>query len=84
MQHAFKTPTLRNVDVRGPYMHNGSERSLADVIELYDQGGRKKRPSLAPEVVPLHLTAQEKANLIAFLKTLTSHDKPVEIPVLPR
>src|SRR5271165_3537060 len=60
MQHAFKTPTLRNADQRGPYMHNGSERSLQDVLELYAEGGREKRPSLAPEIVPLHLTAREK------------------------
>jgi cytochrome c peroxidase len=84
MQHAFKTPTLRNADRRGPYMHNGSEGSLEDVIELYDRGGREQRLSLAPEIVPLHLTAQEKSDLIAFLKTLTSDDPPVEIPRLPR
>jgi cytochrome c peroxidase len=84
MQYAFKTPTLRNSDRRGPYMHNGSEASLEDVIELYDLGGRAKRPSLAPEIVPLHLTNREKGDLIAFLAALTSHDKPVEIPVLPR
>ena len=84
MRHAFKTPTLRDSDRRGPYMHDGSERSLEDVIELYDLGGREKRPSLAPEIVPLHLTMQEKADLIAFLKTLTSDDKRIEIPILPR
>lgn len=84
MQHAFKTPTLRNADRRGPFMHDGSESTLEEVIELYDQGGRDKRPSLAPEIVPLHLTAQDKTDLIAFLKTLTSIDKRPEIPVLPR
>jgi len=84
MQHAFKTPTLRNVDRRAPYMHDGSENTLEDVIELYDLGGRKKRPSLASEIVPLHLSAIEKANLVAFLKTLTSNDKAVEIPAMPR
>jgi cytochrome c peroxidase len=83
MQYAFKTPTLRNSDRRAPFMHNGSEATLEDVLELYDLGGRKKRPSLAPEVVTLHLTAQEKADLLAFLATLTSDDKPIEIPILP-
>jgi len=83
MQHAFKTPTLRNADQRGPYMHNGSERSLQDVLELYDEGGREKRPSLAPEIVPLHLTAREKADLLAFLKTLTSPGQATEFPLLP-
>jgi cytochrome c peroxidase len=84
MQHAFKTPTLRNVDRRGPFMHDGSEPSLDSVIELYDKGGAEKRPSLAPEIVPLHLTEWEKADLTAFLKSLTSLDKRIEFPVLPR
>jgi cytochrome c peroxidase len=84
MQYAFKTPTLRNSTRRDPYMHNGTEATLKDVIELYDLGGREKRPSLAPEIVPLHLTDQEKRDLLAFLATLTSVDKPVEMPVLPR
>ncbi len=84
MQHAFKTPTLRNSDRRSPYMHDGSEQSLEDVIDLYDRGGRVKRPSLAPEMVPLHLTKLEKSDLMAFLASLSSDDKPVEIPVLPR
>jgi cytochrome c peroxidase len=84
MQHAFKTPTLRNIDRRGPFMHDGSEPSLKSVIELYDKGGVEKRPSLAPEIVPLHLTEGEQADLIAFLKTLTSSDKRMEFPILPR
>jgi cytochrome c peroxidase len=84
MQYAFKTPTLRNVTERGPYMHDGTEASLEAVIQLYDLGGRQKRPSLALEIKPLHLTAAEKADLVDFLQTLTSKDKPVEIPALPR
>lgn len=84
MQYAFKTPTLRNATERAPYMHDGSEKTLEDVIELYDLGGREKRPSLAPEMVQLHLTAPEKSDLLAFLKTLSSKDRPIEIPVLPR
>jgi cytochrome c peroxidase len=65
-------------------MHDGSEPSLADVIGFYDQGGKAKRPSLAPEIFPLHLTTREKADLLAFLKTLTSDDQRIEIPLLPR
>jgi cytochrome c peroxidase len=72
MQHAFKTPTLRNVAGRSPYMHDGSVATLEDVIELYDSGGRAKRPSLSPEIKPLHLTSQNKADLVAFLHALTS------------
>jgi cytochrome c peroxidase len=84
LRHAFKTPTLRNVDRRAPYMHNGSERGLADVIELYDAGGRVKRPSLSEEIVPLELADAEKRDLLAFLATLTSDDSTPMIPALPR
>lgn len=82
MQHAFKTPTLRDVDRRGPYMHDGSLVTLADVIDQYDHGG-VERPSLANEVRPLHLTTTEKQELLAFLGTLTGKSPPVTVPVLP-
>jgi cytochrome c peroxidase len=84
MASAFKTPTLRNVDQRAPYMHNGSVATLDDVVELYDRGGLHRRPSLSPEIKPLDLTRTQKRDLVAFLRTLSSHDTPVQIPVLPR
>ena len=84
LQFAFRTPGLRNTARRAPYGHNGSEKTLADVIELYDLGGRVKRASLSPEIQPLHLTAREKSDLLAFLDTLTSTDAPVAVPELPR
>ncbi len=83
MQYAFKTPGLRNIDRRGPYMHDGSVPTLEAVIEHYDTGG-VARPSLSDEMKPLGLTEQEKADLVAFLKTLTSEDPPVEFVMLPR
>jgi cytochrome c peroxidase len=83
LQHAFKTPTLRDVARRGPYMHDGSLPSLAAVIDLYDRGGIN-RPSRAPEIKPLGLSPQQKSDLIAFLNTLTSATKAVSVPVLPR
>ena len=67
----FKTPTLRNVAVTGPYMHDGSVETLEDVIELYDQGG-EDNPMLDSGIRPLGLTEQEKADLVEFLKALTS------------
>jgi cytochrome c peroxidase len=82
LMHAFKTPTLRNIDRRGPYMHDGCLATLADVIRHYE-GGFVKRQSLAPEMQPFTLSDQERADLLAFLKTLTSEDPPVTIPVLP-
>jgi cytochrome c peroxidase len=84
MQSAFKTPTLRNADGRQPYMHNGSVATLEDVVELYNRGGLAKRASLSPEIRPLNLSAEQKQDLVAFLKTLTSRDAPVVVPVLPR
>jgi cytochrome c peroxidase len=84
MQHAFKTPTLRNASLRGPFMHNGSEKSLESVIDFYNAGGKAQRVSLAPEIHPLHLTAEEKADLMEFLSTLAKNDKPIVLPTLPR
>lgn len=70
LRYAFKTPTLRDVAIRAPYMHDGSVPTLEAVIELYDHGGIE-RPSRAVEIRPLGLTPSEKADLLAFLKTLT-------------
>lgn len=83
LQHAFKVPTLRDVDRRAPYMHDGSVKTLEEVIELYDRGGTD-RPSRSELIKPLHLTAAEKADLIAFLKTLTAPPVAFSMPVLPR
>ena len=84
MNHAFKTPTLRDVARRAPYMHDGSEGTLEQVIELYERGGRVRRPGLATEVHPLKLAAQDKRDLVDFLQTLSSPSQPVSVPSLPR
>ena len=81
--HAFKTPTLRDVARRAPYMHDGSVATLDAVIDLYNRGGIN-RPSRADEIKPLGLTADEKAELVAFLHTLTGKQEPVSVPTLPR
>ena len=64
---AFKTPTLREIDRTAPYMHDGSLRSLEEVIEFYDRGANPN-PTLDPEIRPLNLTLDEKAALLAFLR----------------
>ena len=66
----FKTPTLRNIILTAPYMHDGSLTTLEDVIAFYDQGGRPN-PNLDTEIKPLELTDQEKMDLLEFLKSLT-------------
>jgi cytochrome c peroxidase len=83
LQHAFKVPTLRDVARRAPYMHDGSVATLQDVIDLYDRGGID-RPSRSELIRPLDLSAQEKADLIAFLETLTASPTAFAVPTLPR
>jgi cytochrome c peroxidase len=82
MQHAFKVPTLRNSVERAPYMHDGSLRNLFSVVAHYNDGF-KKRPSLSSEVYKLSLNDVEQADIVAFLKTLSSKDAPVALPRLP-
>lgn len=71
LQYAFKTPTLREIEQRGPYMHDGSVPTLEAVIALYDRGGID-RPSRSRLIKPLHLSATERADLLAFLGTLSA------------
>ena len=70
MLHAFKTPSLREVMKRAPYMHNGEFADLNAVLDHYDNGFMI-RPSLDKEMRPLFLTTQERIQLIAFLQTLS-------------
>lgn len=67
----FKTPTLRNISVTGPYMHDGSVKTLEEVITLYDKGG-EANPMLDGGIRVLSLTDLEKADLLEFLEHLTS------------
>lgn len=79
----FRNPSLLDIATHPPYMHDGSLPDLPAVIEFYNRGGDVKRPTLSPDIHPLHLTALEKAQLLAFLNALTSKRPPVEIPKLP-
>lgn len=67
---AFKTPTLREVEHTGPYMHDGSLKTLEDVVEYYDKGGTPNK-NLDSHIKPQHLRPEEKADLVAFLKALS-------------
>jgi cytochrome c peroxidase len=66
----FKTPTLRNVALSAPYMHDGSLKTLKDVVDFY-AGGGNSNPYLDKDMKPLHLSAQDRADLVAFLEALT-------------
>jgi cytochrome c peroxidase len=79
---AFKTPTIRNVAHSGPYMHDGSQATLEEVVEWYDKGGHPS-PRLSEKIKPLGLTPQEKADLVEFMKACTSDTPPVESGRLP-
>ncbi len=74
---AFKTPTLRNVALTFPYMHDGSLKTLSEVVDFYNNGGRVNpddplTPFLSGGIKPLDLSDEEKADLVAFLESLTS------------
>jgi hypothetical protein len=81
---SFKTPTLRNIELTGPYFHNGGYATLEQVVDFYSRGGNVRSAAggdtsgygshgsnLDTDVFALGLTAAEKAALVAFLKTLT-------------
>lgn len=69
----FKVPSLRNVELTAPYMHDGSMATLADVIQHYNTGG-KAHPHKSPLIRPIGLTAGEKKDLESFLRSLTDPD----------
>jgi cytochrome c peroxidase len=83
MMGAFKTPTLREVEITAPYMHNGIYQSLEEVVEHYDRGGDLK-DNLDPGIQSLQLTAREKRDLVAFMKSLTSRPVGAVLPHLPQ
>jgi parallel beta-helix repeat protein len=83
-EHAFKVPTLRNVALTAPYMHNGRFATLSEVIEFYSDGGGVAhgfQPELLDDKIrPFELTDQDKADLIAFLHALTDESHKPGIP----
>ena len=80
---AFKTPTLRSITETAPYMHDGAFKTLEEVVEFMDQGDGSN-PNLSPLVKPLNLTAEEKSDLVAFLKALAGEPIPFSMPQLPK
>jgi cytochrome c peroxidase len=70
---AFKTPPLRDIELTGPYMHNGSEKTLIDVVQFYNHGGLPN-PNLDKRMQALNLTDQEANDVVEFLRALTSDD----------
>ncbi|MFO0909914.1 MAG: cytochrome c peroxidase [Isosphaeraceae bacterium] len=79
---AFKTPTVRDAEKTAPYMHDGSLKTLEEVVEHYDKGGIAN-PALDKDMKKLNLTAQEKADVVAFMKALTGERPKFNMPTLP-
>jgi cytochrome c peroxidase len=82
LQGSFKTPGLRNVNRTTPYMHNGSYKTLAEVVAHYNRGGDSKQ-NLDPNIRPLGLTPSEEQELVEFLQSLTSRPPVIVLPHLP-
>jgi len=80
-RNAFKTPGLSDAALTPPYMHNGSKATLAEVIDYYDRGGDTLDGG--NELHPLHLNDREKADLLAFLLSLSGEAPETLIPALP-
>lgn len=82
MQHAFKTPSLRDLPENGPFMHDASMNTLEEVIKHYEKGGIQ-RESLSPEMKPFKLTETERDDLIAFINSLTGPVLGIKFPDIP-
>ncbi|QOV90406.1 cytochrome-c peroxidase [Humisphaera borealis] len=67
---AFKTPTLREIASRAPYMHDGSHKTLREVVDFYSKGGQPN-PHLSPKMKPLNLSSSEVDALVAFMEALS-------------
>lgn len=65
---SFRTPSLRNVELRAPYFHNGRMRTLEDVVDFYNRGGDFNAPNKDPRIRPLNMNPQQRQALLAFLR----------------
>lgn len=75
----FKAPSLRNIALTAPYMHDGRFKTLKEVVNFYNQGGIKN-PHLDNTLIPLELTEQEKQDVVALLKSLNGEGWQQAIP----
>ncbi len=82
MKGAFKTPTLRDVALTAPYMHNGTYATLEEVVEHYNRGGDVTE-NLDPNMRKLGLTKQEVKDVVEFMRALTGKPVSITVPHLP-
>ncbi len=88
LRGTWRTPSLRDVEKTAPYMHDGCYRTLEEVVEAYDRGGSAAEVvgDKSVQLKPLHLTDQEKSDLVEFLRSLNGTPLPTSLvtaPVLP-
>ena len=83
MKGAFKTPTLRDIELTAPYYHDGSAATLREVVDHYARGG-DDRSNVSPDVRPLNLSEQDKEDLVAFMRALTGKRTAFAQPQLPQ
>lgn len=83
LKGAFKTPTVREAANTAPYFHDGSARTLEELVEFYAKGGIAKT-NLSKSVKELTLSKDEVGQLVSFMNALSSPAKPFVLPVLPR
>lgn len=83
MKGAFKTPTLRNIALTAPYMHNGAYNTLTEVVQHYNRGGDPVE-NLDPNMKKLNLSNKEVGDIVAFLEALTDDAPGIHVPQLPQ
>ena len=80
---AFKTPTIRNIEFTGPYMHDGSQKTLKEVVVWYNKGGHPN-PHLSENVKKLNLNDQQVDDLVSFMKACSGSFPEIETGRLPK
>jgi cytochrome c peroxidase len=83
LKGVFKTPTLRDIELTAPYFHNGAAATLEAVVDHYARGG-DDASNLSPEIHKLSLSMSERADLVAFMRSLTGNRAAVSVPSLPQ
>jgi cytochrome c peroxidase len=83
MKGAFKTPTLRDIALTGPYFRDGSAATLREVVDHYARGG-DDRSNISGDVRQLDLSEQDRNDLVAFMRALTGRQASVTAPLLPQ
>lgn len=82
LKGAFKTPTIRDIELTAPYFHNGAATTLEAVMDHYNVGG-VFTDSVSPNMHVLNLTDEQKSAVVAFMRTLTTPPEPFTLPQLP-